>query len=292
MSALAAVGKRFGAYYKLTRFHSLSGGMLLLWPTLWALWLAHRATPPGELIAIFVGGTFAMRAFGCAVNDYADRNFDPHVRRTRERPLARGDILPIEALLVGAFFLGIALLLWLQLGNAARMWAVCGVLVAISYPYLKRFFAFPQAYLGIAFSLGIPIAYAEAAGHVPSEAWALFAANFLWVLAYDTLYAMTDREDDRSLPVKSSAIALGDKDVMFVFSMYIGMITLLSFSGVFIDLGIPFQLSLLVAMGMVALFYRLVRSRSPEQCLKAFFLNHWMGGVVFLGIMLDLQQSA
>jgi len=177
VSSLALVGRRFGAYLRLARFNTLAGGMLLLWPTLWGLWLAYGEMPPSELVTIFVVGAFAMRAFGCAVNDYADRDFDRHVRRTKNRPLARGDITPAEALLVAAFFLGVALILWWHLGDAAKLWAVPAALVAASYPYLKRFFAFPQAYLGIAFSFGIPIAYAQVQGSVPAEAWVLFAAN-------------------------------------------------------------------------------------------------------------------
>lgn len=289
MSAAALVGRRFGAYLRLARFNTLAGGMLLLWPTLWGLWLAHGATPPTGVVTIFVVGAFAMRAFGCAINDYADRDFDGHVRRTRDRPLARGDITPAEALMVAAFFLGVALLLWWRLGDAAKLWAVPAALVAASYPYLKRFFAFPQAYLGIAFSFGIPIAYAEAQGHVPAQAWALFAANFMWVLAYDTLYAMADRDDDRKLPVKSSALALGNRDLLFVFSMYVSMLAFLSFAGPFIGLGMPFQVSLVAGMGLAWLFYRMARDRSPESCLRAFLLNHWMGALIFFGIAADVS---
>ncbi len=261
----------------------------MLWPTMWALWLANKGTPPLNLMLIFIGGVFTMRAFGCAVNDYADRNFDGDVRRTQMRPLATGEITPAEALWVAGFFLILAFALWLMLGNAARLWSIPALVVAASYPYLKRFFAFPQAYLGIAFSFGIPIAYAETLGHVPGQTWVIFIANCFWVMAYDTIYAIIDRDDDKRLAVKSSAITLGNRDVFFIFFMYFAMITILSIAGVFMDLGVPFQLSLLVCMGFVMLLYRMVRKRSRELCFQAFLRNHWLGFVILIGIAADFS---
>lgn len=280
------VARRLGAYARLARFHSVQGTLLLMWPTLWAVWLAGDGTPAPRIVAIFVLGTLAMRAFGCAVNDLADRKIDGHVRRTRHRPLATGEITPPEAVGVAALFLAVAFAAWLALSDAARLWALAGLLVAVTYPYLKRFFAFPQAYLGIAFSFGIPVAYAESVGHVPVEAWLVFAGNFAWVLAYDTVYAMADREDDLRLAVRSSAITLGRWDLLFVCGMHVASLFLLSVAGAVIGLGMVFQLSLLAAMVAVFAFHRMMRDRDPENCLRVFFLNHWIGAAIFAGIWL------
>ena len=279
--------KRLSAYLRLARFDKPQGALLLLWPTLSALWLAAGdGLPRPDLIAVFVGGVFAMRAFGCAVNDLADRKIDARVARTRKRPLACGEIKPAEAAAVAVFFLTGAFLLFLTLSPLARWWALAALAAAATYPFAKRAMKMPQAHLAAAFSFGIPIAFAEARGEVGLLCAALVAANMLWVLAYDTIYAMADRPDDLKIGVNSSAILFGRRDVFIVALCYVTMIVWLSAVGVAAGLGIVYQLGLLAAMALAFRFYRQIRGRDPAACFAVFRANHWLGAVIFAGVAL------
>ena len=280
--------EKLADYCRLTRMHSPAGALLLLWPTLWGLWLAADGWPGWRLFCVFVAGVFAMRAFGCVVNDIADRRFDPLVARTRDRPLAAGRITIVEAVCVGAAFLLCAFGLWTTLPETARWWAFPALVVAVAYPFAKRFVALPQMVLGIAFSFGIPMAFAAVRdAHPPAAAWALFVGNALWVLAYDTIYAMADRDDDLKIGVKSSAILFGEKDVAMVSVFYALCVSWLSLAGAAMDFGPAYYLSLLVAAGMVFYFYRAYRTRLRGACESAFRANHWFGALVFAGIAAD-----
>jgi 4-hydroxybenzoate polyprenyltransferase len=276
---------RFWAYLRLARFDKPQGALLLLWPTLWALWLAADGRPSVSLVLIFVGGVFAMRAFGCAINDFADRRIDAQVARTRLRPLASGEITPPEALAVAAFFLLCSFLLFLTLSPAAMLWAAGALVVAASYPLAKRITRLPQAHLAAAFSFGIPIAFAQARGETGFLCAALIAANMLWVLAYDTIYAMADRPDDLKIGVNSSAILFGRRDVFVVVLCYVLMLLWLSAIGVALRFGMMYQFALMVAMALAFSFYRRIRGRDPGECFAVFCANHWLGAAVFLGVV-------
>jgi 4-hydroxybenzoate polyprenyltransferase len=262
---LALIAKRLDAYERLVRLDKPVGALLLLWPTLWAVWLASAGRPTLNVVVIFVLGTFLMRSAGCAVNDYADRNFDPHVKRTRERPLAAREIAPREALAVTLSFVGAA--------------------IAAAYPFTKRFFALPQLVLGIAFGFGIPMAYAAIQEALPAECWLLLAANVCYSFAYDTEYAMVDRDDDAKLGIHTSALLLGKWDVAGVMTSYVGMIALLALVGARLGLFWPFYAGLAVAGGMMLHHWRLIRERTREGCFRAFRHNNWVGGAIFAGII-------
>ena len=279
---------RLDAYEKLMRLDKPIGILLLLWPTLWALWLANRETPDWRLLWIFVVGTILMRSAGCALNDWADRDFDRHVARTKDRPLAAGLIKPWEALAVAAVLALVAFTMVVaKLGVLAIELAVVGAALAVVYPFTKRFLAIPQAWLGLAFGFGIPMAFAAQLDRVPVAGWLIFAANFFWVVAYDTEYAMVDRDDDVKLGLKTSALYFGDKDVIAVMACYAAFLVIFAMVGVFWAYGRYFYLSLLVAAAIFAYHYFLIRGRTREGCFKAFRHNHWIGLAIFIGIFLD-----
>jgi 4-hydroxybenzoate polyprenyltransferase len=281
---LAFIAKRLDAYERLIRLDKPIGTLLLLWPTLWAVWLASDGRPRVDILLIFVVGTLLMRSAGCALNDYADRDYDPHVERTRRRPLATGEIQPYEALVLAALLAAAAFALVLFLNWFAIVLSFLGLAVAAAYPFTKRFFALPQAFLGVAFGFGIPMAYAAIQWRLPPECWILFAANICYSFAYDTEYAMVDREDDARLGIHTSALTLGRWDVAAVMASYAIMLALLVVVGLNLKLSWPYYVGLLVAAAMMAYHWLLIRDRSREGCFKAFMHNNWVGGVIFAGI--------
>ena len=283
----ALIARRIGAYERLIRLDKPIGALLLLWPTLWAVWLASNGRPRLDIVLIFFTGTFLMRSAGCAMNDYADRNFDGHVERTRHRPLAAGEIAPREALYVAAGLALAAFGLVLFLDPLAILLSFAGLGIAASYPFSKRFFAFPQAYLGVAFGFGIPMAYAAVQGRLPTECWLLLAANIFYSFAYDTEYAMVDREDDAKLGIRTSALTLGRWDVTAVMLSYAALLALLAWVGMRRGLGGPFYGGLAVAGAMMVYHWFLIRGRGRAGCFKAFMHNNWVGGAIFAGIVLS-----
>ena len=283
---LAFVAKRLDAYERLIRLDKPIGTLLLLWPTLWALWLASGGWPRLDILMIFVMGTLLMRSAGCAINDYADRDFDPHVERTRGRPLAAREIPPREALVVAALLAAAAFAMVLFLNWFAILLSFVAAAIAISYPFAKRFFALPQAYLGVAFGFGIPMAYAAIQFQLPGECWALFAANLFYAFAYDTEYAMVDRDDDARLGLRTAALTLGRFDVAAVMASYGAMLAILLGLGIALELDWPYFLGLAVAWGLVAYHWWLIRNRTREGCFKAFMHSNWIGAAVFAGIAL------
>jgi 4-hydroxybenzoate polyprenyltransferase len=284
---LALIAKRLDAYERLVRLDKPIGALLLLWPTLWAVWLASAGQPALKIVVIFVLGTFLMRSAGCAINDYADRDFDAHVKRTRERPLAAREIAPREALAVAAALALAAFALVLFLNGLAIALSFLGVAIAAAYPFTKRFFAVPQLVLGVAFGFGIPMAYAAVQEALPMECWLLLAANICYSFAYDTEYAMVDRDDDARLGIHTSALLLGSRDVAAVMASYAGMLALLAAVGMRLDLAWPFYVGLAVAAGMMLYHWRLIRDRTREGCFRAFRHNNWVGGAIFAGIVLS-----
>jgi len=290
-ASLASLARRVNAYERLIRLDKPIGTLLLLWPTFWALWLASYGRPRLDQLLIFFTGTVLMRSAGCAINDYADREFDPHVARTRARPLAAGEIQPWEALAVAAALAAAAFGLVLFLNRFAIALSVLGLAVAASYPFSKRFFSLPQAYLGIAFGFGIPMAYAAVQQRLPLECWLLLAANVCYSFAYDTEYAMVDRDDDAKLGIRTSALTLGRWDVAAVMASYGLMLALLAALGVLARLAWPFYLGLAAAGAMMVYHWFLIRGRSREGSFKAFMHNNWVGGAVFAGIVLSFVSG-
>jgi 4-hydroxybenzoate polyprenyltransferase len=282
---LAFIARRLDAYERLVRLDKPIGTLLLLWPTLWALWLAAAGRPRLDILVVFVLGTLLMRSAGCAVNDYADRNFDPYVERTRNRPLARGEIRPREALAIAALLAAAAFLLVLYLNPLAIALSFAALAITVIYPFTKRFFLLPQAWLGVAFGFGIPMAYAAVQERLPLECWWLFAANLFYAFAYDTEYAMVDRDDDARIGIRTSALTLGRWDVPAVMASYAAMLLILTALGSKLELGWPYFLGLAVAGAMMLYHWRLIRSRSREACFKAFMHNNWVGGAIFAGIV-------
>ncbi len=289
---LAALGRRLDAYERLIRLDKPIGALLLLWPTLWALWLAARGVPRLDHLLIFVVGTFLMRSAGCAINDYADRHFDPHVERTRARPLAAGELEPREALYVAAGLAAAAFALVLFLNAFAIALSFVGLAIAATYPYAKRYVALPQAYLGIAFGFGIPMAYAAVQERLPLECWLLLAGNVFYAFAYDTEYAMVDRDDDAKIGIRTSALTLGHWDVAAVMGSYAAMLLLLIAVGVAAGLAWPFYAGLAAGAAMMVYHWSLIRGRSRAGCFKAFMHNNWVGAVVFAGIAVSLALGA
>jgi 4-hydroxybenzoate polyprenyltransferase len=288
---LKAIVRRLDAYERLIRLDKPIGTLLLLWPTLWALWLASNGRPAAYLLIVFAMGTLLMRSAGCAINDFADRRFDPHVKRTRDRPLAAGEIASAEALAVGAVLALLAFGLVLFLNRFAILLSVLAVAIAASYPFTKRFFALPQAYLGIAFGFGIPMAYAAVQNRLPLDCWVLLGANVFWAVAYDTEYAMVDRDDDAKLGMRTSALTLGRCDVATVMASYAAMILLLVWIGVERRLGLPYFAGLGLAWAMMGYHYLLIRGRSREGCFKAFRHNNWVGAAIFAGIVFSYPMT-
>ena len=277
--------ERLNHYEKLMRLDKPIGILLLLWPTLWAQWLATLGQPLWPVLWIFILGVVLMRSAGCVINDYADREFDPHVARTKDRPLAAGKVSPREALGLAAGLAFAAFLLILPLGKL--VWGLSGValLLAVSYPYTKRFFALPQAYLGIAFGFGIPMSYAAVWDTIPNEAWILLVANVFWALAYDTEYAMVDYQDDLKIGIKTSAITFGKYDRVAIAVCYGAMLALLAWVGQRLHLHWPYYAGLLAALGIAAYHLWLIRHREPRACFRAFLHNAWLGAAIFAGIV-------
>ena len=261
------------------------GTLLLLWPTLWAVWLAADGAPGAGMVVIFVLGTLLMRSAGCAINDYADRDFDPHVKRTQARPLAAREIAPWEALALAAALAAAAFGLVLYLNRLALALSFAGLAIAATYPFSKRVFALPQLYLGIAFGFGIPMAYAAIQERLPTECWLLLAANIGYAFAYDTEYAMVDRDDDARLGIRTSALTLGRWDVAAVMASYALMLALLAMLGALRAAAWPYYAGLGAAAAMMLYHGRLIRTRSREDCFKAFRHNNWVGAAIFAGIV-------
>lgn len=279
--------KKLDAYERLMRLDKPIGILLLLWPTLWALWIAGRGHPDWIVVWIFVLGTVLMRSAGCVMNDLADRNFDRFVERTRQRPLTTAEVTVKEALLLAAVICLTAFSLVLFLNRLTILLSFAALFLAASYPFTKRFLAIPQAYLGIAFGFGIPMAFAALTDHVSMVAWWLLLANIFWAIAYDTEYAMVDREDDLKIGLRSSAIFFGRFDVAAVMLCYAVMLLLLTLAGSVLRLQWPYYASLLAAAGIAVYHYVLIRKRERARCFKAFLHNNWLGAVIFLGVVMS-----
>ena len=279
--------QRLTLYWQLTRFDKPIGILLLLWPTLSALWFASNGQPDWNVVLIFTLGTVLMRAAGCAINDYADRDFDKHVKRTAERPLTAGKIASWEALMVAAVLAVAAFCLIIPLNALTKQLSIAAVIIAASYPYFKRFFAIPQAYLGIAFGFGIPMAYAAIQNQVPTQAWILLIGNVFWAVAYDTEYAMVDRDDDVKIGIRTSAITFGKYDVAAVMFCYAASFALLFAVGWSLGLRLWFSLGLVGAILCATYHYFLIRHRDRASCFIAFRHNNWLGCLIFIGIALD-----
>jgi 4-hydroxybenzoate polyprenyltransferase len=263
------------------------GTLLLLWPTLWALWLASEGRPDPFVFLVFVLGVFVMRSAGCVINDFADRDLDPHVERTRNRPLAARRVSSREALGLFGVLMLVALGLVLTLNSLTVTLAVAGATLATLYPFMKRFTYLPQVHLGLAFSWAIPMAFAAETGDVPPLAWLLLTGNLIWTVAYDTIYAMVDRDDDLRVGVKSTAILFGDLDRAFVAGMQITVILVLALVAQQAKLGRAFDAGLAAAVVLFAWQQWLIRDRERDPCFKAFLNNNWVGAAVFAGIVAD-----
>ncbi len=299
MTGLAATAPRLALYLDLIRWDRPAGWLLLLWPTLSALWIAADGFPGWHLLAVFVAGTIVTRSAGCCVNDVADREFDRHVKRTADRPVTSGRVSVRQALTLGAA-LGVLAFAMVLTTNPPTVWlSVAGLAVTLLYPFAKRVTPIPQAVLGVAFSFGIPMAFAAVLGApdwtlravpdaVPPHAWWLLAGNLFWVLAYDTEYAMVDRDDDLRIGMKTSAITLGRFDVAAVMAFYAIYLAAWSWLGRSLGLGLIFQLGIAAAAAQALWHYTLIRGRTREGCFKAFAVNHWLGASVFMGVALDL----
>jgi 4-hydroxybenzoate polyprenyltransferase len=282
---VSALTARILDYARLMRLHRPIGIFLLLWPTLWALWIAGEGRPDPALVAVFVLGVALMRSAGCVINDYADRAFDPHVERTRERPLAAGRVSAGEALGLFVLLALLAFVLVLQTNGLTVALSVPAVALAASYPYMKRFTHLPQVFLGLAFGWAVPMAFAAQTGAwPPPEAWLLLLAVVLWAVAYDTLYAMVDREDDLRVGVKSTAILFGRGDRAVVAALHAGTLAVLALVGGRVGLGPPFYLGLGVAAALAVYQQYLARDRDPAACFRAFLNNNWLGAAVFVGV--------
>jgi 4-hydroxybenzoate polyprenyltransferase len=277
------------AYAYLIRLDKPIGTLLLLWPTLWALWLASSGMPDLSILFIFVMGTFLMRSAGCAMNDYADRDFDRYVQRTKDRPVTSGKISGKEAVAVALALALIAFLLIQPLNIFTKQLSVLALLVAFIYPFTKRFFAIPQAILGIAFGFGIPMAYAAVLNFIPLEAWVLFVGNIFWAIAYDTAYAMVDREDDLRLGLRTSAITFGKYDVVAIGLCYGILLMTQLWVAYLADLSNYFLVGWIMALACAIYHMQLVSTRKREECFLAFRHNNWLGGFLFLGIVLGLS---
>jgi len=289
---LDRIKERLDLYEKLMRLDKPIGILLLLWPTLWALWLSSLGRPDWIIVWVFILGTVLMRSAGCVINDYADRDFDRHVERTQERPLTAGKVTTKEAVALFAILSLCAFALVLLLGNMLVIWlSFVALFLAATYPFTKRFFAVPQAYLGIAFGFGIPMAYAAQIGEVPAEAWWLLLANVFWAVAYDTEYAMVDREDDLKIGIKTSAITFGRFDVAAIMVCYATTLAIVAWVGWTLGLGWIFLAGLAVAAAIMAMHYTWIRGRERMACFRAFLHNNWVGAAIFAGIVVDFLAS-
>ena len=287
LKSLNRFNPRAWDFIQLTRMDKPIGIYLLLWPTLWALWVAAKGVPSLGNLLIFVLGVILTRAGGCVINDFADRKVDGHVKRTEQRPMASGKISSKEALVFFALLMGVSFLLVLCT-NAQTVWLSFGALaLAATYPFMKRYTYYPQVVLGAAFSWGIPMAFTAETGSLPAAAWLLYIANLLWTVGYDTYYAMTDREDDLKIGVKSTAILFGDADRVIILSLQGLALGCLLLAGSHFELGGWFHLGLLAAAGCFVWEFWYTRDRDPQRCFKAFLHNHWAGLAIFVGIVLD-----
>jgi 4-hydroxybenzoate polyprenyltransferase len=284
--------RRIEEYALLARLDRPIGTWLLLWPALWGLWIAGAGRPHPRVLIVFVAGVFVMRAAGCVINDYADRNIDPHVRRTRDRPLAARRVAPREALYLFAVLITVALYLVTRLDLLTIKLAFIGAAMTVSYPFVKRIFPMPQLYLGISFGgWSVPMAFAAESGSVPRVAWVLYIAAVMWAAIYDTMYAMVDREDDLKVGVKSSAILFADMDKLLIGVMQAMMLFALVLAGRSMKFGQWYD-SGVIAAGLLFLYQQwLIRKREPAGCLKAFFNNQYVGAAIFIGIMLEYMYG-
>ncbi|SHF29577.1 4-hydroxybenzoate polyprenyltransferase [Microbulbifer donghaiensis] len=278
-------------YWQLARLDRPIGSLLLLWPTWWALWLAAEGWPGLHLFAVFTLGVLLMRAAGCAINDFADRNIDGHVQRTAARPLATGSVSPRGALALFAALCLLAFLLVLTTNRLTILLSLPAVALAFCYPFAKRFTHMPQVVLGAAFSMGIPMAFAAATGEVPAQAWLLYTANLLWTVCYDTFYAMVDRDDDLKIGVKSTAILFGDMDKAMTGALQLLVLFALLLIGQRFELGAFFYSGLTVAAALFAYQQWLIRDREREACFRAFLNNNWVGAAIFAGIFFHYLLS-
>ena len=278
---------KWNAYWRLMRFDKPIGILLLLWPALWALWIAGDGHPSLKALLAIALGTVLMRAAGCVINDYADRDFDPHVERTRLRPIAAGEVTPREALWLFAGLCLTAFVLVLQLNSFSILLSFPGAFLTASYPFTKRLTHLPQAYLGIAFGWAVPMAFAAETGEIPSDAWVIFIATAIWALIYDTMYAMVDREDDLRIGVKSTAILFGRYDRLIMGGLQILMVSLLYQAGRNAGLSTFYNAGLVGGVGFFVYQQWLIRKREKALCFRAFLNNNWFGACVFAGIALD-----
>ena len=286
------LSRRIEEYLQLARFNRPIGTWLLLWPALWALWIAGEGAPDQKVLIVFVLGVVVMRAAGCVINDFADRNIDPHVRRTRDRPLAARRVSPVEALSLFGVLMAIALALVTQLDWLTIKLACIGAVLTASYPFVKRVFPMPQLYLGLSFGgWSVPMAFAAETGQTPRVAWVLFIAAVIWAVIYDTIYAMVDREDDLKIGVKSSAILFADMDKLLIFVMQAMMIFALFLAGQSMHFG-RWYFGGLAAAALLFLYQQwLIRNREPAGCLRAFLNNQYVGMVIFIGVLLQYVYS-
>ncbi|MCX7170492.1 MAG: 4-hydroxybenzoate octaprenyltransferase [Proteobacteria bacterium] len=286
-----ALKARLDAYERLMRLDKPIGTLLLLWPTMWALWIAAQGKPRFLLVWIFALGTLLMRSAGVVMNDYADRNFDPHVKRTEKRPLATGEVSGREALILAALLCGASFALILPLNKLVWLLSVAALFLAASYPLTKRFLAIPQAYLGVAFGFGIPMTFAAQLGTLPPLAWVILLANIFWAIGYDTCYAMVDRDDDLKIGIKTSAITFGRFEVTAVMLSYAATLAILAWVGWWVERGMYFYAGLLVAAAMMLRHYYWIRGRERMPCFRAFMNNNWVGAVIFAGLAIDYHLS-
>jgi len=283
---------RLPLYWRLVRMDKPIGSLLLLWPTLNALWIASGGHPSWQLLVIFIVGTVLMRSAGCAINDYADRDFDRYVKRTEARPLTSGKINAWEAVALALGLSLIAFLLILPLNALTKQLSVVALFIAGSYPFTKRFFAIPQAYLGIAFGFGIPMAFAAVQGHVPLLGWVMLLANIFWSVAYDTEYAMVDRDDDIKIGIRTSALTFGRFDVAAIMLCYAVTLGIYVGIGVMLGFGVLYWIGWAAAVGCAIYHYRLIRNRERMACFAAFRHNNWLGGALFVGIAAHYAVTA
>jgi 4-hydroxybenzoate polyprenyltransferase len=288
---LEKIRDRLQQYLLLTRLNRRIGIYLLLWPTLWALWVAAEGAPRPEVLVVFVLGVILMRSAGCVINDFADRGFDPHVERTRERPIASGRVSPREALMVFAILCMLAFALVLTMNRLTIYLSFIGAALAAIYPFMKRYTHLPQVVLGMAFGWAIPMAFAAQTGEVPKEAWLLFVINVVWSVSYDTMYAMADREDDLRIGVKSTAILFGEADRLIVAILQGLVLFGLLLLGQQLSLGAAYHAGLLAALIFALYQQYLIRDRDPARCFQAFLNNSWLGGAVFVGLLLDFAWT-
>ncbi len=283
--------ERVRQYGLLMRVDRPIGTLLLLWPTLWALWIAGEGRPDSFVTLVFVLGVFVMRSAGCVINDYADRELDPHVARTRTRPIAAGHVSPREALLLFAVLLLVALALVLTLNRLTLLLSLAAVPLAAIYPFMKRFTYLPQVHLGVAFGWAVPMAFAAETNSIPPVAWLILIGVVLWAVAYDTMYAMVDREDDIYVGVKSTAILFGELDRLMIGIMQLCFFVVMLLLGHQLELGRYYYLSLAIAAGLALYQQYLIRGREPDGCFKAFLNNNWLGAVIFVGLIVHYASA-